>query len=99
ARRFLPQEIKEGATHQVPRTALNRLVCFHLGTNTDTIAGPFAERTIKEARLTVTVVAVVGGRAECRLEGRTWVDGPQDSADGKDSGYRANLLGRMAYDL
>jgi len=44
-------------------------------------------------------VAVVYGKAECRLEGKTWVDGPQDSADGKHSGYRANLEGRMVYDL
>ncbi len=99
ARRFLPDRIEGGAKHQVPRKILDRLIRFHLGTNTDTIAGPFSENTIKEARLTVTVLAVAGGRAECRLEGATWVDGPQDSADGKHSGYQANLLGRMAYDL
>jgi hypothetical protein len=99
ARQFLPPRIEAGATHQVPRKVLDRLVRFHLGTNTDTIAGPFGEKTIKEARLTATVVAVKDGRAECRLEGTTWVDGPQDSADLKDAGYRANLQGRLVYDL
>jgi hypothetical protein len=99
ARQFLPKRIEAGATHQVPRSVLERLARFHLGTNTDTIAGPFGEGTIKEARLTATVVAVVNGKAECRLEGRTNVDGPQDSADLKDAGYLANLHGRMVYDL
>jgi hypothetical protein len=33
------------------------------------------------------------------LQGATWVDGPQDSADGERSGYRANLLGRAVYDV
>src|SRR5262249_40897753 len=98
ARQFLPTRIEAGATHQVPRKVLDRLVRFHLGTNTDTIAGPFGEKTIKEARLTATIVAVKDGQVECHLEGRTWVDGPQDSADLKHSGYRANLLGRLVYD-
>jgi hypothetical protein len=99
ARQFLPDRIETGAARQVPRPILERLVRFHLGTNTDTIAGPFGENTIKEARLTVTVVAVADGRAELFMAGSTWVDGPQDSADGQPSGYRANLMGRMVYDL
>jgi hypothetical protein len=99
ARQFLPEKIEKGASQRLPRTVLDRLVRFHLGTNTDTIAGPFGEDTIKEARLTVVVVGVTGDRAECRLEGRTVVDGPQDSADRKNSGYASNLLGRAVYDL
>jgi hypothetical protein len=99
ARQFLPERIEEGAWRQVPRSLMMRLAQLHLGTNTDTITGWFADTTVKEARLTVVVVAVAGGRAECRLEGRTVVDGPQDWADHKNSGYRANLLGRAVYDL
>ncbi len=99
ARQFLPARIEPGAGHAVPRKVLNRLVLFHLGTNTDTIAGPFGDNTIREARLAVAVVAVNGHLAELTLQGATRVDGPQDSADGKNSGYRANLLGRAVYDL
>jgi hypothetical protein len=99
ARQFLPKRIEPGAEHQVPRSILERLARFHLGTNTDTIAGPFGERTIKEARLNVRVVAVENGRVDLSMQGTTLVDGPQDSAGGKHSGFRAKLLGRMVYDL
>jgi hypothetical protein len=98
ARQFLPARIEAGAVHSVPAKLLDRLVLLHLGTNSDTIAGPFGDDTRREARLTVTVVAVNGPRAELTLQGATWVDGPQDSAGGANSGYRANLLGRAVYD-
>jgi hypothetical protein len=94
-----PRPASSFLTGSSPGPILERLVRFHLGTNTDTIAGPFGENTIKEARLTVSVVAVAGGRAELQMAGSTLVDGPQDSADGQPSGYRAHLLGRMVYDL
>lgn len=99
ARKFLPAKIEPGATHEVPQDILDRLARCHLGTNTDTIAGAFGEGTVKGARLTVAVAGVAGDRAECRMEGATWVYGPQESADGKNSGYQANLLGRMVFDL
>ena len=99
ARQFLPDRVEQGATHQVPRDILDRLIRFHLGTNTDTIAGPFGEGTVKGAHLSVVVNAVADGRAECSMKGESWVDGPQDSADGQNSGYHANLLGMMVYDL
>ena len=95
---FLPARIEPGAVQTVPRKILERLVLLHLGTNTDTIAGPFGDKTIREARLDVAVVAVNGPLTELTLQGATCVDGPQDSADGERSGYRANLLGRAVYD-
>lgn len=99
ARSFLPDKIEPGAARDVPPELLERLARFHLGTNTDTIAVPFGEGTVKAARLVVVVAEVADGRAECRMEGGTWVYGPQDSADGQNSGYQANLLGRLVYDL
>src|SRR5262249_50092827 len=69
ARQLLPKRIEAGAAHDVPRRVLDRLVLVHLGTNTESIAVPFSDRTLKEARLTVTVVKVAGGRAECWMKG------------------------------
>jgi hypothetical protein len=99
ARQFLPERIEVGARHDVPRKMFDRILLLNLGTNTDTLAGAFGHDTVKEARLTVTVKAIKDGRAELELEGTTWIWGPQDSAARKNSGYRAKLLGKAAYDL
>ena len=76
ARQFLPDRFEPGQTHQVPRPILERLVRFHLGTNTDTIAGPFGENTIKEAWLIVQYAAVAcleaAGRKSCKWRARRW---------------------------
>ncbi len=96
ARAFLPTEPKKDAKHEVPRKLVDRLARFHLIDNVYALNYTFfPQEAIKKARLTATVVQVVGDLVSLRFEGETRAS----ILAPKKLGFEPKLLGRAKYNL
>ncbi len=70
ARRWLPEKIAAGETHEISDDLLLRLACFHLVDNVRGQTIPFAPEEI-EGKIAVTVESVSDGVASLSIRGET----------------------------
>lgn len=96
ARKFLPDEIAKGATHDVPEDLVGRLVRFHLLDNVYALNYTFfPKEAVEKAQLTIHVEDVVDDKATLRLEGETRAD-----TDVPETiGFAPKLMGKATWDL
>ena len=96
AHAFLPAELKKGVTHNVPHELVQRLARFHLLDNVHALNYTFfPKEAIEQARLTSTVVNVVGDLVTLSLEGETRAS----LVSPKKIGYEPKLLGRATFNI
>ena len=96
ARAFLSAEPKTGSKHNVPPELVQRLARFHLLDNVHALNYTFfPEEAIERARLTSTVVSVVGDLVTLTLEGETRAS----LVSPKKIGYEPKLLGRATFNI
>ena len=96
ANAFLPAELKKGVTHNVPGELVQRLASFHLLDNVHALNYTFfPKEAIEQARLTSTVVSVVGDLVTLSLEGETRAS----LVSPKKIGYEPKLLGRATFNI
>ena len=96
ARAFLSAEPKTGAKHNVPPELVQRLARFHLLDNVHALNYTFfPKEAIERARLTSTVVGVVGDLVTLTLEGETRAS----LVSPKKIGYEPKLLGRATFNI
>jgi hypothetical protein len=95
-RSFLPDDLRVGATQEVPRPLVERLARFQL---TDFVRALnyayFPAEAVEKARLTCQVTSVEGDRVGVQFEGETRCA----TREPEDRGFDAKLLGRATYDL
>jgi hypothetical protein len=96
ARAFLPAEPKKDDNHNVPRELVQRLARFHLLDNVHALNYTFfPKEAIERARLTSTVVSVIGDLVTLSLEGETRAS----LVSPNKIGYEPTLLGRATFNL
>lgn len=109
ARRFLPEAIEVGASAEVPRPLVARLVRCHLLDNVRGQTRAFPRDSVETADLTATITEVDGPIVSLRLEGQTravergeWpIRGYRDmnSPSDQERGMDLELLGYAEFDL
>jgi hypothetical protein len=108
AKGFMPKEIKEGATYEVPREQMLRLARFTLRDIVRGEAEPFAVKHVEKAALKGTITAIKDGIASIHFTGETrtshegeWsIEGlKSDKRVPQKRGYETKILGNAEYDV
>lgn len=105
-RDFLPEDVRVGASGELPRRIVRRFARFHL---LDSVRGetpPWRDEDIQGATMTTAVVALDGTRVHLRLDGSvlnsqggTWAIEPfQEQLAGMARGYHCRLRGELTFD-
>lgn len=107
ALQFVPEKIAVGASREVPRRLVHRLVCLHLLDSVRGQVSTFRGKDVEKARLTVTIVRLEGDTIALRLEGETravrrgrWaVGGFRDHKNPSEQelGFETTLLGHAEF--
>jgi hypothetical protein len=108
ALQFVPEEAAVGATRDVPKKLMRRLVCLHLLDNVRGQVSTFRVEDVEKAQLTATIVSIDEDVLELRLQGATravqrgrWaVGGFRDHRNPgeQERGFATTMLGHANFD-
>lgn len=99
ARRWLPEDPREGAKHSLPASLVSRLARFHL---VDTVKGQtsrFRRSDVRDSEISTVVSERSGSRVTIRISGKTKAESNRRWRGDTPHGVSTRLLGRAAYDL
>jgi hypothetical protein len=99
ARRWLPEDPKQGDKHPVPQELVSRLARLHLVDTVNGQTSPFSPGQVRGSQIATEVLERKGARVKLKITGAT--KGESEGRGRRESahGVQTHLLGHAVYDL